>query len=241
MKSARSLVLIADRSGTLLSAATRITKFPFGRTSSALTLELRPAALPSKRSRHEHDVVPSPNDVGSQTRMSSSFTGTPPMVPVLPIESAIDGSWAVAVEVHATVARTRVATAATWRRRRAGAKRVMASSCPGVTAIRSGLWLRRRSARCQCECRGAAPERGRESPPRGAGRAGARADRQGGGIRSTTPFVPSVTKSSTRVATDPALPTLPGSHCSGASARAKAWLYLRSTLVRQFGSTLVLC
>ena len=107
MKSARSLVLIAERSGIELSALTRITRLPFGRTSSALTLEFRPEALPSKSNRHEHEVVPSPYEVASQTTMSSSLTTTLPSVALLPSEIAIDGSWAAATDVqtrHASVA-----------------------------------------------------------------------------------------------------------------------------------------
>ena len=47
-----------------------------------------------------HDVVPGPNDVGSQTTMSSFRTSTPPTIALAPIETAIDGSWAAASEAQ---------------------------------------------------------------------------------------------------------------------------------------------
>jgi len=88
------LRLTAERSGIELSAPTRMTRLPLGSTSIPTTLELSPAALPSKSSRQLHWVVISPVETRSQTRMSSLATGMPPTVPLEAIDTARLGSWA---------------------------------------------------------------------------------------------------------------------------------------------------
>src|SRR5207249_6812942 len=89
MNRARSLAFKAERSGTDESEATRRTRLPSGRTSTASIFELTPAALPSKKSDQSHCVVFCPSAMGSHRMRSSLSTWKQPGQSALVVHAVV--------------------------------------------------------------------------------------------------------------------------------------------------------